>query len=187
SAPFVGAEQHVTAFRRGLSDNGFIEGQNLRVEYRSAEGHQGRLASLAAELIQRQVNVIFCDNIAALAAKAATTSIPIVFAGGGDAVNEGLVASPNRPGRNITRVNFVTRAIGTKRLELLRQIAPNTTKIGVLVQPSTQQTDAEQKDLEAAAQTIGQQLLVMQVNDVREIESAITTLVERGAGALLVG
>jgi putative tryptophan/tyrosine transport system substrate-binding protein len=178
---------HVTAFRRGLSDNGFIEGQNVRVEYRSAEGYQSRLASLAAELIQRQVNVIFCDSIAALAAKAATTSIPIVFVGGGDAVKEGLVATLNRPGGNVTGVNFFTGAIGTKRLELLRQIAPNGTKIGVLVQPSAPQTDAERKELEAAAESTGQQLLVMQVNDVQEIESAITTLVERGAGALLVG
>jgi ABC-type uncharacterized transport system substrate-binding protein len=187
SAPFVGAEQHVTAFRQGLSDNGFIEGQNVRVEYRSAEGFQGRLASLAAELVQRQVNVIFCDNIAALAAKAATTSIPIVFAGGGDAIKEGLVASLNRPGGNVTGVNFFTGAIGTKRLELLHQIAPNRAKIGVLVQPSTPQTDEERKELEAAAESTGQQLLVAQVNDVQEIESAITTLVERGAGALLVG
>jgi putative tryptophan/tyrosine transport system substrate-binding protein len=187
SAPFVGAEQHVTAFRHGLSDNGFIEGQNVRVEYRSAEGYESRLASLAAELVQRQVNVIFCDNIAALVAKAATTSIPIVFAGGGDAVKEGLVASLNRPGGNVTGVNFFTGAIGTKRLELLRQIAPNGTKIGVIVQPSTPQTDAERKELEAAAESTGQQLLVTQVNDVQEIESAITTLVERGAGALLVG
>jgi putative tryptophan/tyrosine transport system substrate-binding protein len=187
SAPFVGAEQHVTAFRQGLSDNGFIEGQNVRVEYRSAEGFQGRLASLAAELVQRQVNVIFCDNIAALAAKAATTSIPIVFAGGGDAIKEGLVASLNRPGGNLTGVNFFTGAIGTKRLELLHQIAPNRAKIGVLVQPSTPQTDEERKELEAAAESTGQQLLVAQVNDVQEIESAITTLVERGAGALLVG
>jgi putative tryptophan/tyrosine transport system substrate-binding protein len=187
SAPFVGAEQHVTAFRQGLSDNGFIEGQNVRVEYRSAEGFQGRLASLAAELVQRQVNVIFCDNIAALAAKAATTSIPIVFAGGGDAIKEGLVASLNRPGGNVTGVNFFTGAIGTKRLELLHQIAPNRAKIGVLVQPSTPQTDEERKELEAAAESTGQQLLVAQVNDVQEIESAITTLVECGAGALLVG
>jgi putative tryptophan/tyrosine transport system substrate-binding protein len=187
SAPFVGAEYLVTAFRHGLSDNGFIEGKNVRVEYRSAEGYQTRLASLAAELVQRQVNVIFCDNIAALAAKAATTSIPIVFAGGGDAVKEGLVASLNRPGGNVTGVNFFTGATGTKRLELLHQVAPNATKIGVLVQPSTLQTDAERKELEAAAETTGQQLLVMQVNDVQEIESAITTLVERGAGALLVG
>jgi putative ABC transport system substrate-binding protein len=187
SAPFVGAEQHVAAFRQGLSDKGFIEGQNVTVEYRSAEGYQSRLASLATELVQRQVNVIFCDNIAALAAKAATASIPIVFAGGGDAVKEGLVASLNRPGGNVTGVNFFTGATGTKRLELLHQVAPNATKIGVLVQPSTLQTDAERKELEAAAETTGQQLLVMQVNDVQEIESAITTLVERGAGALLVG
>jgi putative ABC transport system substrate-binding protein len=131
--------------------------------------------------------VIFCDNIAASAAKAATASIPIVFAGGGDAVNEGLVASLNRPGENVTGVNFFTGAIGTKRLELLHQIAPNVTKIGVLLQPNTPQTDAERKELEAAAESTGQQLLVMQVNDAQEIESAITTLVDRGVGALLVG
>src|SRR5262245_34133134 len=187
SAPFVGAEQHVAAFRQGLSDNGFIEGHNVRVEYRSAEGYHSRLASLATELVERQVNVIFCDNIAALAAKAATTSIPIVFAGGGDAVKEGLVASLNRPGGNVTGVNFFTGAIGTKRLELLRQIAPYGTKIGVLVQPSTPQTEEERKELEAAAESTGQQLLVTQVNDAQEIESAIRTLAERGAGALLVG
>src|SRR5262245_10152775 len=176
SAPFVGAEQHVAAFRQGLSDKGFIEGQNVTVQYRSAEGYQSRLASLATELVQRQVNVIFCDNIAALAAKAATTSIPIVFAGGGDAVKEGLVASLNRPGGNITGVNFFTDAIGTKRLELLRQIALNGKKIGVLVQPSTPQTDAERSELEAAADGLGgQQLLVTQVNDAQEIERAITT------------
>jgi len=187
SAPFVGAEHLVTAFRHGLSDSGFIEGQNVRVEYRSAEGYQSRLASLATELVQRHVNVIFCDNIAALAAKAATTSIPIVFAGGGDAVKEGLLASLNRPGGNVTGVNFFTGAIGTKRLQLLRQIAPNAKKIGVLVQPSTPQTDAERKELEAAAESIGQQLLVTQVNDAQEIETAITMLVGRGAGALLAG
>src|SRR5262245_18212097 len=89
SAPFVGAEQHVAAFRQVLSDNRFIEAHNVRVEYRSAEGDQNRLASFAAELVQRQVNVIFCDNIAAVAVKAATTFIPIVFAGGGHAVKEG--------------------------------------------------------------------------------------------------
>ncbi|WP_439365304.1 ABC transporter substrate-binding protein [Bradyrhizobium sp. DASA03005] len=187
SAPFVGAEQHVAAFRQGLSDKGFIEGQNVTVEYRSAEGHHGRLASLATELVQRKVNAIFCDNIAALAAKEATASIPIVFAGGGDAVKEGLVASLNRPGGNVTGVNFFTGAIGTKRLALLHQIAPNATKIAVLLQPNTPQTDAERQELEAAAESTGQPLLVMQVNDVQEIESAITALVERGAGALLVG
>jgi putative ABC transport system substrate-binding protein len=152
SAPFVGAEHLVRAFRQGLNDTGFIEGQNVLIEYRSAEGYPSRLAPLASELVTRQVSVIFCDNIAALAAKAATKSIPIVFAGGGDAVQEGLVVSLNRPGGNVTGVNFVT---GTKRLDLLRQIVPNATKIGVLVQPSTAQTEAKHKELEATAQGIG--------------------------------
>ena len=187
SAPFAGAEHHVAAFRQGLNDTGFIEGQNVAFEYRSAEGYLDRLAPLAADLVGRHVSVIFCDNIAALAAKAATTSTPIVFAGGGDAVHEGLVASLNRPGGNVTGVNFFTGAIGTKRLDLLHQIAPKATKIGVLVQPSTPQTEAERKDVEAAAQSTGQQLLVLQVSDPQGIESAIMRMVEWGAGALLVG
>jgi ABC-type uncharacterized transport system substrate-binding protein len=187
SASFVGAEHLMRAFRQGLNDTGFIEGQNVLIEYRSAEGYPSRLAPLASELVNRQVSVIFCDNIAALAAKAATKSIPIVFAGGGDAVQEGLVASLNRPGGNVTGVNFFTGAIGTKRLDLLRQIVPNAAKIGVIVQPSTPQTEAEHKELEATAQGIGQQLLVLRVSDTQEIEGAISRLVEWGAGALLVG
>jgi ABC transporter substrate binding protein len=180
SAPFVGAEHLVRAFRQGLNDTGFIEGQNVLIEYRSAEGYPSRLAPLASELVNRQVSVIFCDNIAALAAKAATKSIPIVFAGGGDAVQEGLVARLNRPDGNITGVNFFTGAIGTKRLDLLRQIVPNATKIGVLVQPSTPQTEAEREELEVTAQDIGQPLLVLRVTDAQEIEGAITRLVQWG-------
>ena len=128
----MGADHLVRAFRQGLNDTGFIEGQNVLIEYRSAEGYPSRLAPLASELVTRQVSVIFCDNIAALAAKAATKS-----------------------GGNVTGVNFFTGAIGTKRLDLLRQIVPNATKIGVLVQPSTAQTEAEHKELEATAQGIG--------------------------------
>ncbi len=184
SASLTGAEHHVTAFRQGLNDTGFVEGQNVVVEYRSAEDHPERLAGLAAELVSRRVNVIFCDNIAAPAAKAATTSIPIVFAGGGDAVREGLVASLNRPGGNVTGVNFFTGAIGTKRLDLLRQVATKATIIGVIIQPSTAQSAAERKELEAAADVIGQHLAVIEVSNDQEIESAITSLAERGAGAL---
>ena len=189
SAPFVGAEQHVAAFRQGLSDKAFIEGQNVRVEYRSAEGYQSRLASLTTELVQRQVNVIFCDNIAALAAKAATASIPIVFAGGGDAVKEGLVASLNRPGGNVTGVNFFTGAIGgTARRDWSCYINRPSAMKNRRSSPTKHATDGRgAKRAEAAAESTGQQLLVMQVNDVQEIESAITTLVEHGAGALLVG
>jgi len=164
SAPFVGADHLVRAFRQGLNDTGFIEGQNILIEYRSAEGYPSRLAPLASELVTRQVSVIFCDNIAALAAKAATKS-----------------------GGNVTGVNFFTGAIGTKRLDLLHQIVPNATKIGVLVQPNTPQTEAEHKELEATAQGIGQQLLVLRVSDAQEIEGAISRLVEWGAGALLMG
>jgi putative ABC transport system substrate-binding protein len=187
SAPFAGAEHLVAAFRQGLNDTGFVEGQNVSIEYRSAEARADRLAPLATDLVSHPVNVIFCDNIPAPAAKAATTSIPIVFAGGGDAVREGLVASLNRPGGNVTGVNFFTGAIGTKRLDLLRQIAPNTTIIGVVIQASTAQSAAERKELEAAADVIGQRLSVIEVSNDHEIETAITSLAEHGAGALLVG
>jgi len=127
------------------------------------------------------------DNVAALAAKAATKTIPIVFAGGGDPVQEGLVASLNRPGGNVTGVNFFTGEIGTKRLELLLQLAPKAATIAVLVNPNTTETEAERKDVQAAAQVIGRQLVILDISSDPDIEPAFATFAQRGAGALLVG
>ena len=146
-----------------------------------------RLPALVADLLGRPVAVIVGDNVSALAAKAATKTIPIVFAGGGDPVQEGLVASLNRPGGNVTGVNFFTGVLGAKRLELLRQLVPKATTIAVLVNPNTIQTEAERRDVQAAAQAIGQQLIILDVSSDRDIEAAFATLVQRGAGALLVG
>ena len=131
--------------------------------------------------------VIVANSIAALAAKAATTTMPIVFATGSDPVRDGLVASLNRPGGNVTGVVFFTGELGSKRLELLRQLVPKATTIGVLVNPNTPETEAERSDVQAAAQAIGQQLIVLDVNSDRDIETAFATFVQRGAGALLVG
>ena len=177
----------ITAFRQGLTETGFVEGQNVSVEYRSAEGQTDRLAAVVAELIRRPVAVIAANGIGALAAKAATTMVPIVFATGGDPVEQGLVARLNRPGGNITGVNFFDGAVGTKRLELLRQLVPKATLIGVLVNPNTTETEAERADLLAAAQAIGQQLLILDVKSESDIEMAMATFVERGVGALFVG
>jgi putative ABC transport system substrate-binding protein len=177
----------VTAFRKGLSESGYVEGQNVSIEYRWAENQYDRLPALVADLVRRQVALIVGNSISALAAKAATTTVPIVFASGGDPVKDGLVASLNRPGGNVTGVVFVTSDLGAKRLELLRQLLPKETTIGVLVNPSTTETEGERKDLQAAAQAIGQQLLILDVNSDRDIEIAFATLVQRGAGALLAG
>jgi putative ABC transport system substrate-binding protein len=187
SASLVGAEHHVKAFRKGLNETGFIENQNVVVEYRSAEDQADRLAVLLADFIARRVSVIACDNVAASAAKGATTTTPIVFWGGGDAVREGLVFSLNRPGGNVTGVNFLTGAIGTKRLDLLRQLAPKGAPIGVLLQAGTVQAGAERKELETAAATLGQRLLLVEVRYEQEIADAITKLANQGAQALLVG
>src|SRR5262245_61667822 len=137
SAPLSGAIHLVTAFRTGLKEAGFIEGQNITIEFRSADDRPDRLPILVSELISRHVALFVGDNIAALAAKAETSTIPIVFAGGGDPVQDGLVASLNHPGKNVTGVNFFTGAIGTKRLELIQQMTPQTKSIGVLIQPNT--------------------------------------------------
>ena len=177
----------MTAFRQGLKEAGFVEGQNVAVEYRSAEDQLDRLPALVADLIRRPVAVIVGDNNSALAAKAATTTVPIVFATGGDPVRDGLVASLNRPGGNVTGVSFSAGVLGAKRLELLRQLVPKATKIAVLVNPSTPSTEAERRDVQAAAQAIGQQLIVADVSSDRDIETAFATFVQRGAGALLVG
>ena len=139
------------------------------------------------DLIRRPVAVIVGDIISAIAAQAATTTAPIVFATGADPVREGLVASLNRPGGNVTGVVFFNAVLGAKRLELLRQLVPKVTTNGVLVYPNNPSTEAERRDVQAAAQAVGQQLIILDVSNDRDIETAFTTIVQRGAGALLVG
>ena len=184
----LGPSAHImTAFRLGLKEAGFVEGQNVAIEFRSAEGHSDRLPALVADLIRRPAAVIVGNTSPALAAKAATTTIPIVFASGGDPVTAGLVASLNRPGGNVTGVHFFGVVLGAKRLELLSQLMPKATTIGVLVQPNTPSTEVERSDVLAAAQAAGQQLIVLDATSSRDIEAAFAEFVQRGAGALQVG
>jgi putative ABC transport system substrate-binding protein len=178
--------QLVTAFRQGLKNVGFVEGQNVAIEYRWADNNLDRLPALVAELISRPVAVIVGNNAAVFAAKAATTTVPIVFAYGSDPVQDGLVTSLNRPGGNVTGVIFFA-ALGAKRLELLHQLVPQATKIGMFVNPNTPETEAERKDVQAAAQAIGRQLIIIEINSDRDIDTAFATFVQRGAGALLIG
>jgi ABC-type uncharacterized transport system substrate-binding protein len=187
SVSLADAAHMVTAFRQGLKEAGFVEGQNVAVDYRSAEGQVDRLPALVADLIRRPVAVIVANTPPARAAKAATATVPIVFASGSDPVRNGLVASLNRPGGNVTGVVFFSSTLGAKRLELLRQLVPKATTIAVLVNPGSPEMEAERSDLQAAAQAIGQQLIWHDVSNEREIEPAFTTFIQRGAGALLAG
>jgi len=179
--------QFVAAFRQGLKEAGFVEGQNVAIEYRWAENQLDRLPALAVDLVRLPVAVIIVNAPAAVAAKNATTTVPIVFVTGSDPVKDGLVASLNRPGGNVTGVSFLAGSLGTKRLELLRQLLPRATTIGVLVNPTSPEAEAERNDLQTAAQAIGQQLIILDVGSDRDIETAFATSVQRGAGALLVG
>jgi len=183
-APF---QNLVVAFGQGLKEAGFVAGQNVAVEYRYAENQRDRLPALVAELLGIPVAVLVVNSSAAAAAKAATTTVPIVVVAGADPVKDGLVASLNRPGGNITGVSWLGAQIGAKRLELLRQIVPKTTTIGMLEDLSSPGTEAERTDVQAAAQAIGLQLIIIDVNNDRDIETAIASFVQRGAGALLVG
>jgi putative tryptophan/tyrosine transport system substrate-binding protein len=180
------AASAVGAFRVGLGDLGYIEGKNVTIEYRWADGQYDRLSALAADLVHLRVSVILAAGGSGLTAKAATT-IPIVFTHGGDPVQEGLVASLNRPGGNATGVVFFSSVLGAKRLELLRQLVPKATTFGVLVIPNIPETQAERRDLKAAAQTIEQQVIILDVRSDRDIETAFATFVQRGVGALLGG
>jgi putative ABC transport system substrate-binding protein len=177
----------VTGFRQGLTTAGFTEGQNVAVEYRYADNQAERLPGLVAELIPLPVAVIFGNLLAARAAKAATTTVPIVFATGSDPVVDGLVASLNRPGGNVTGVSFVGGLLGPKRLELLRQLVPTVASIAMLVGPDTFEARIEQRDVELAAHALGQQLIVAPVTSEGEFDGTFTSIVERGAKALLVG
>jgi putative ABC transport system substrate-binding protein len=177
----------VTGFRQGLTAAGYTEGQNVAVEYRYADNQLERLPGLVAELIHLPVAVIVANNVAALAAKAATTTVPIVFATGSDPVVEGLVGSLNRPGANVTGVSFVSGLLGPKRLEMLRQLVPTAAGIAMLVGTDTLEARIEQRDVELAAQALGQQLIIAPVHSEGELDGAFTSIVERGAKALLVG
>ncbi|MFL4979486.1 MAG: ABC transporter substrate-binding protein, partial [Xanthobacteraceae bacterium] len=178
---------YVTAFRQGLKEAGFVEGQNVAVEYRSAEGRHDRLPALVADLVRRPVAVIVATTTpAALAAKAATTTIPIVFEMGSDPVRLGLVASLNRPGGNVTGVSWLSE-LAAKQLGFLRDLAPGAARIAVLVDPKFPTTERFVSEVWAAASAMGQQIEVLDVSSDREIETAFTTLAQRGAGALLAG
>jgi putative tryptophan/tyrosine transport system substrate-binding protein len=189
SASLADAAHLVTAFRQGLKETGFVESQNVAIEYRSAEGQTDRLPLLVADLLRRQVALIVGNTPSALAAKAATTTVPIVFATGSDPVIDGLVASLNRPGGNATGVSFLAGALGAKRLELLRLLVPKAATIAVLVDPGPNVPEAERelRDIQAAAHASGQELIVVEVRSDRDIEAAFATFARRGAGALFVG
>jgi putative ABC transport system substrate-binding protein len=183
--PFASA---VVAFRQGLSEAGYIEGQNVAIEYRWAEGQYDRLPALAADLIGRKVKVIvaMAGNGPAQAAKAATASIPIVFVSGGDPVSGGLVASFNRPGGNVTGVSWIATALVPKQLELLRRSARNPAVIGALVNPTYPDHNLQLHELQEAGATIGQQIDVVRAGTARDIDTAFASLVQQGAGALIV-
>jgi putative ABC transport system substrate-binding protein len=181
------SEHLVTAFRAGLRETGFVEGQNVAIEYRYADNDLNRLPELAADLIRRQVAVIVANNISAIAAKAATQTVPIVFGTGSDPIKDGLVASFNRPGGNVTGVAFFAGVLGAKRLELLRQLVPRATTIAMLVNPSTNEARTERADVETAAQTSGLKLISVEVKTNSDIDAAFATFAERRADALFVG
>jgi ABC-type uncharacterized transport system substrate-binding protein len=184
-APFARA---VETFRKGLSETGYIEGRNVAVEYRWAEGQYNRLPALAADLVRRQVSVIVAvaTNGPAQAAKAATASIPIVFVTGGDPVSGGLVASLNRPGGNITGVSWVATALVPKQLDLLRGSTRNPALIGALVNPSHSDHDLHLHELQEGGAAIGKEINIVQAATEPEIDIAFASLVQKGADALLV-
>jgi ABC-type uncharacterized transport system substrate-binding protein len=179
---------YVAAFRQGLKEAGYIEGENVTIEYRWLEGQYDRAPSMAAELVRRQVAVIVANSPGNLAAKAATTTIPIVFTTAGDPVQLGFVASLSRPGGNLTGVTQLNVEVGPKRLELAHELVPAATIIGLLVNPANP-TLAEPitRNLQEASRTLGLKLHVLHASTEREIEMAFATLLQLRAGALVIG
>jgi putative tryptophan/tyrosine transport system substrate-binding protein len=186
------ASAHVVgAFRLGLNETGYVEDRNVAVEYRWAEDHYDRLPALAAELVDRRVSVIATgrNTLAALAAKAATTTIPIVFLIGGDPVKAGLVTSLNRPGGNFTGVTTLNVEITPKRLEVLRELLPTTSIMAVLINPLNNPgiVEAERRQAQEAANTLGLQMIhVLQASTERDLDDAFSTLIQRRAGGLVI-
>jgi putative tryptophan/tyrosine transport system substrate-binding protein len=176
----------VAAFRQGLKETGYVEGQNVAVEYRWAEGQYDRVSAMAAELVRRQVAVIVANTPGTMAVKAATATIPIVFTTARDPVEMGLVASLSRPGGNVTGATQLHEELLPKRLELAHQLVPMATILAVLVNPTYPNTEIELRDLEAAARALGLQLHVLHASTERDFDTVFATLVRLRPGALVI-
>jgi putative tryptophan/tyrosine transport system substrate-binding protein len=177
----------VAAFRNGLNERGYIEGNNVLVEYRWAEGHYDRLPSLATDLVGRKVAVIAANTPATPVAKAATTTIPIVFVTASDPIASGFVTSLNRPGGNLTGVALLNVEIGSKRLELLHELVPKASLMGLLINPTNPNAESQTRDIHAAAQSLGLQLHVLNASNEGDLDKAFATLAEVRAGGLVIG
>jgi putative ABC transport system substrate-binding protein len=177
-----------SAFREGLKQTGFVENENINIEYRWADGNYDRLLGMATDLVRNQVVVIAATggNISALAAKAATTTIPIVFVTGANPVQAGLVASLNRPGGNLTGVTSLGVELGPKRLELLHELVPKAAVIALLVNPANQSAEIQVRDIQAAARALGLELHVLHASSERDIDTAFATMSRLRTGALVI-
>jgi ABC-type uncharacterized transport system substrate-binding protein len=178
----------LTHFRNGLSDAGFVEGRNVTIDYRFAERDVGRLPALAAEFVSRKATVVFTGTtVSALAMRAATSTIPIVFAIGTDPVKSGLVASLNRPGGNLTGISFFTNQMESKRLGLLHELVPKVDRIAALLNPRNPFFDNQSRDLDEASRALGVKVHIERAGNEREIAAAFAAFARERAGALLVG
>jgi putative tryptophan/tyrosine transport system substrate-binding protein len=188
SSALADRARYLTPFQQGVRETGYVEGQNVVVEYRWAQDQHDRLPDVAADLVRRQVTVIAAhDTPSSIVAKAATTTIPIVFASGGDPVKLGLVASLNRPGANVTGVTFVTAELGAKQLGLLHELQPGAVRVGVLVDPNFAPTQSFVSDVQAAASSLGKQIEVLEASTGRDIDMAFARPAQKPIDALLIG
>jgi putative tryptophan/tyrosine transport system substrate-binding protein len=187
STTAAGSAHLVAAVRQGLGEAGFVEGQNVAIEWRWADDQRDRLPGLAADLVRRQVAVIVANGIAAMAAMVATATIPIVFITGFDPVRTGLVASLGRPEGNVTGVVFTVTDLTAKRLGLLHELIPKAAVIAVLLEPNQPEIGVDLQEVEAAGRAIGRKILIVKAASEREFNAAFATIVQAGAGALLFG
>ena len=178
----------LTAFRKGLGEIGYVEGQNVAIEYRWADGHYDRMPAMAADLVRRQVAVIAAiGDPSPFVAKAATETIPIVFLSGSDLVRRGIVVSLSRPGGNMTGVSVITGVLAAKRMQLLREVVPTTAAFAMLVNPNNPNAETDTKDVKEAAQTLGLQLRILNAGNDRDFDAVFATLVQLRPSALIVG
>jgi ABC-type uncharacterized transport system substrate-binding protein len=187
SSSAAGSTHLVTAFEQGLKKAGFVEGQNVAIEYRWGNDQSDRLPGLAADLIRRQAAVIIGNVLATRTIMAATVTIPVVSVGSSDPVRIGLVASLNQPGGNVTGVVFPSSDLAAKRLGLLHDLVPKSVAIAALLDPAAPGAEFQMKEVETAGQSIGRQVLIVKATDEREFHAAFTTMVQQSTGGLLIG